>query len=110
MTLLLRLVQVVLGLAAIACFAAAMHFMHKSGCAADLKSGIGNTTLAVSLDSQGTSWGVASAMLLGLLAASFPGRSVPVRIGLAAGAGALGYIVLVAGAVQVASEAIRSCS
>jgi hypothetical protein len=105
----MRLVQTILGVAAIACFATAMHFMHKAGCAGDLKSGLGNTNLALSLEGQRTAWGTASALVLALLAASFPGRSVLARAGIAVGAGVLGYIVLIAGAVQVESAAIRSC-
>lgn len=78
-----------------------MRFSYQAGCNGDLKSGVGNIELALSLERQGVAWGTASAALLALLAASFPARSVLARVGIAFGVGALGYIVLVAGIVQV---------
>ena len=107
MSAILRVAQSFLGLAAIACFGAAMHYMHKAGCAGSLKVGTGDINLALSLEGQASSWGFASAILIALLAASFRGRSTLARVGIAVGVGVLGCLVFVAASVQVGSEAIR---
>ncbi len=90
-------------------FAAAMHFMHQSGCAADLKTGsTGDLSEALRLESHATGYGLASGSLLVLLAASFA-RSSLGRVGVAAASGLLFYVVFLAGAFQVAVGAAKSC-
>jgi hypothetical protein len=106
-----RIIQGVLGVAAIACFAIAMQYMHRSGCSADLKTGSwGDINLALAFESLAIVWGTASAVLLALLAASFPGRSAHARAGAAIGAGVLGYIVLISASIHVQMEAIQRCT
>lgn len=90
-------------------FAAAMHSMHQSGCAADLKTGsTGDIAEALRLESHATGYGLASGTLLVLLVASFA-RSALGRVGVAAASGLLFYAVFLAGAFQVAVAAAKSC-
>lgn len=90
-------------------FAAAMYFMHQSGCAADLKTGsTGDIAEALRLESHATGYALASGTLLVLLVASFA-RSALGRVGVAAASGLLFYAVFLAGAFQVSVEAAKSC-
>lgn len=90
-------------------FAAAIYFMHQSGCTADLKAGsTGDIAEALRLESQGTAYGLASGALWVLLVASFA-RSAIGRVGVAIASGLLFYAVFLAGAFQAAVEATKPC-
>ena len=90
-------------------FAAAMHFMHRSGCAADLKTGsTGDIAEALRFESHATGYALASGTLLVLLMAS-SARSALGRVVIATASGLLFYAVFLAGAFQVSLEATKSC-
>lgn len=54
-------------------------------------------------------WGFMCVGLLASLVVSFPGRSLLARAGIAIAAGVLGYMLLVASAVQIETAAVQSC-
>jgi hypothetical protein len=89
--------------------AAAMYFMHRSGCAADLKTGsTGDVAEALRLESHATGYALAGGTMLVLLLASIA-RSALGRVVIAAASGLLFYAVFLAGAFQVSVEATKSC-
>ena len=91
-------------------FVVAMRFMYQSGCIADLKTGSrGDIYQALALESQGGTSGLASAVMLALLVATFS-QSMAGRVGAVVFSTTVFYMVFFAGSVYFQNAGITSCT